>query len=204
MASFIIERIKSLCEGGKRQGHAYYYCHYPHKRDEGVYFLRWIVGQLSRQAQWAPTQLKHLHNSGCDPNIHDILVVLEAILERFDTVYVVVDAVDESEPRSDLLSGMTTLATDKRFGKVRLLATSRLSLDIERAFSGISTSISMSNDLVEQDIRTAVHAWITRSPRMTRWSHLWQSIEDRLCAGAQGMYARTFRLHFGTSVRVIS
>jgi len=189
MASFIIELIKSHCNGNRNQslGHAYYYCQYSHKKDEGPAFLRWIIGQLSRQAKWAPRQLLQLRESGLDPTIPDLLSTLSTILERFDHVYLAVDGVDESEPRAQMLSVLTTLATDERFQKVRLLITSRLYHDIERAFSGISANISMSNYLVAQDISTVVHEWITTSAPMKMWSHLSPLIEEQLCWKAGGM-----------------
>lgn len=187
MASFIIEQLKATCDDSDSLGLAYYYCHFSHKEDEGVSFLSWIIGQFCSQAKWAPHRLERLRISGCDPSIEDLEPLLEATLARFRAVHVVVDAVDESEPRSDLLSVLKTLATDERFAKIRLLATSRIHPDIESCFSNISTAISMSNPFVEEDIRTVVCAWVTSSPAMKRWSHMTQFIEDTLCTGAHGM-----------------
>ncbi|KAM3530793.1 hypothetical protein NHJ13051_001233 [Beauveria bassiana] len=189
LASSIVELLKANCSGNRaRLGYAYYYCHYSHREDEGLPLLRWVVGQLSRQAAWASRQLKHIRDSGREPTVTDMLEIMEQVLSRFDTVYVVVDGVDESDPRVQLLSVLTTLATDSRFNKVRLLSTSRLSPDIERALSSISTSISMSNHFVERDIRRVVRAWVSKSPQMARWRYLATYIEDKLCAGSDGMF----------------
>ena len=202
MASFIIESIKQHCKprvyydheltrvtSNTRLGHAYYYCHYSQKEDAGLPFLRWIVGQLCRQAEWAPQQLKRLQDSGYDPTTEEALEILEAVLGRFDTVYLVIDGVDESEPRTELLDILIQLATQhERFSKIRLLATSRMHHDIEHAFVDISAGISMSNKYVEEDIRTVVHEWVTTSPRMVRWRHLAGLIEERLVVGAEGMF----------------
>ncbi|RYP39897.1 hypothetical protein DL767_002016 [Monosporascus sp. MG133] len=171
LASFIVESIRSHCEhaANRRLGYAYYYCHYSRKEDDGSPFLRWVIGRLSRQAEWAPPQLKSLRDSGHEPTITELLMVLQPILDRFSAVYVVVDGVDESEPRTQMLSVLTTLATDERFQNIRLLATSRLHQDIERAFSGISASISMSNSFVCQDIQTVVHKfrWVACQMQIT-------------------------------------
>lgn len=188
LASSIVKLLEASCsEDGARLGHAYYYCHYSHRKDEGLPLLRWVVGQLSRQAAWAPQQLKHIRDSGREPTVDDMLDMMQQVLGRFDVVYVVIDGIDESDPRVQLLSVLTTLATDSRFSEVRLLATSRLSPDIERALLSISTSISMSNHFVERDIRRVVKAWVSSSPRMARWRYLAAYIEDRLCAGSDGM-----------------
>ena len=189
LASATIESIKSHCEDNtnRRLGYAYYYCHFSHKQDAGSSFLHWVVSRLSHQAEWAPSQLKAIRDSGHELTITELLMVLQSILQRFSAVYLAVDGVDESQPRTHLLSVLTTLATDESFRNLRLFATSRLHQDIESAFSGISASISMSNASVSEDIQTVVHKWITSSPRMRCWTHLSQWIEERLCLGAHGM-----------------
>jgi hypothetical protein len=189
LASFIIESIRSHCKHNTQRplGYAFYYCHYAHNEDAGSPFLRWIISSLSRQAEWAPPHLKSIRDSGHEPTIPELLIILQPILPRFGAVYVVVDGVDESQPRTQMLSVLSMLATDERFQTIRLLVTSRVYPDIERAFSGISASISMSNPFVYQDIQTVIHKWITNSPHMRRWSHLSQWIEDQLCSGAHGM-----------------
>lgn len=193
MASFVIEAVRAHCEanGDSRLGYAYYYCHYSHnsnlERDATSSFLRWTVGQLIRQADWAPLQLKALHDSGCDPSMSELMDVLELVLHRFTAVYLVIDGLDEAEDRSELLYLLAELATETRFEKLRLLATSRPEYDIQEAFSEASESLSMSNQFVLQDIRVVVHRWITTSHRMKRWQDMWEEIENKLCEGAQGM-----------------
>ncbi|KAK4159498.1 hypothetical protein QBC43DRAFT_326990 [Cladorrhinum sp. PSN259] len=192
MASFIIESIRESCQTKptKRLGHAYYYFHFSQNTNQAAAptFLRWIVGQFIRQAEWAPRQLKTLYEGGYNPTVLELLEILEQVLHKFDTVYVVVDGLDEIESRSELLAVLAELSTAMRFSKLRLLATSRPEYDIHDALSSISDTMSMSNDFVEQDIRVVVHEWITTSPRMRRWQHMGQVIEDVICARAQGMF----------------
>jgi hypothetical protein len=189
LASFIIEQLKVLCSDDLELGHAYYYCHYSHSQDEGTSFLKWIIAKLCRHATWIPAQLKELHDHGCEPSIPELENALEAILERFKMTYVVIDAVDESAPRDDLLAVIATIVLDKRFRNLKVLATSREYYDIERMFSGISESISMSNSLVEKDIRLFVHSRLLSSPLARRFKHLLNQIEDVLATRAQGMYS---------------
>ncbi|KAK3997926.1 hypothetical protein QBC44DRAFT_314667 [Cladorrhinum sp. PSN332] len=210
MASFIIERVKVHCDKTRYMygtddrsqhsqrdlGYSYYYCHYSHNsnshnnnnEDTAYSYLRWTINQLCRQIMWAPQQLERLHENGCDPSIPDILDVLSQIINKFNVVYLVADGIDESDSRSELLAVFKRIVTEKRFQKVRLLVTSRPSLDIEKAFSGVSVNISMSNEFVQQDIQSVVDGWLLTSPRMQRWSHLATHIRERLCAGAQGMF----------------
>jgi hypothetical protein len=131
--------------------------------------------------------LKDLHDRGCEASIPELENVLETVLEKLDVFYLVIDAVDESNPRQDLLNLIATLAVDKRFQKVRILATSREHSDIERLFSGVSTSMSMSNPWANDDIRRFVHARLASSNRLRRWKHLHNGMEDALVSKAQGM-----------------
>ncbi|RYO81887.1 hypothetical protein DL766_002101 [Monosporascus sp. MC13-8B] len=157
-------------------------------RDESAPFLRWIIGQLCRQSQWVPRQLKQLYDEGCEPSVPELENALEAMLSRFGTFYVVIDAVDESEPRGDLVSVIATLAIDKRFNNLKILASSRQYFDIERVFSGISVPLPMANAAVAEDISTFVHSRLASSCRLGRWRHLFPLIEDSLVQGAQGMF----------------
>ncbi|KAH7145573.1 hypothetical protein B0J13DRAFT_323366 [Dactylonectria estremocensis] len=187
LASFIIEQLREIYGGNVEVGHAYYYCHFSHNQDEALPFLRWAVGKLCRQAKWIPPQLKTLHDHGCDPTIPELESSLEAVCARFVTVYLIIDAIDESNPRGDLLTVITTIANDNRFHNVRILATSRLYLDIERCLARNSIPLSMSNPFVERDIQVFVRAKLASSHLMKRWSHIWGEIEDLLVTGARGM-----------------
>jgi Cdc6-like AAA superfamily ATPase len=187
LASFIIEQVKHFCENNTEFAHAYYYCHYTHNQDEASPFLRWAIGKLSRQSRWISQQIKELHDQGCDPSIPELQNALEAVTSKFKGVYLVIDAVDESSPRDDLIAVITTIAVDKRFQNIQVLATSRLYFDIEKTFSGISISISMANPLVEKDIREFVRSRLRSSDLMKRWQYLLEEIEDYLVDGAKGM-----------------
>ncbi|KAH8913014.1 hypothetical protein BR93DRAFT_906681 [Coniochaeta sp. PMI_546] len=188
LASFLIEELKDHCAYSEEVGQAYYYCHYAHNEDEAAPFLRWIVSQLCRQAQWVPPQLYELYGLGCDPSISELENVLEAALTRFKTFYVVIDAIDESSPRDDLLAVITTLAIDKRFYNLRILATSRLYSDIETILKGVSINISMSNTSVDTDIRRMVHSRLHASRSLKRFSYLFDHVENALVTGAHGMF----------------
>jgi hypothetical protein len=123
-----------------------------------------------------------------EPSLIQLLQALEFILHEFDAVYVVVDAVDESLPRATLIKVIRDLATDERFAKVRLLATSRDHLDIETVFSPISTSISMTNDLVTEDIQLYIRSALRSHSKFANWQEgLFLEVEEALAKGAQGM-----------------
>ncbi|KAG4267356.1 hypothetical protein FPRO04_12980 [Fusarium proliferatum] len=114
LASYVIEELEKLCEPANGSVCSYYYCHYSHNQGETVPLMSWVIAHICRQINWIPTELKRLHDHGCEPTIVDLGVVLEVILQRLDILYIVIDAVDESTPREELLSLIETMTVDKR------------------------------------------------------------------------------------------
>ncbi|KAF5622406.1 heterokaryon incompatibility protein het-E-1 [Fusarium sp. NRRL 25303] len=114
LASYVIEELEKLCEPANGSVCSYYYCHYSHNQDETVPFMSWVIAHICRQINWIPTELKRLHDHGCEPTIVDLGVVLEVILQRLDSLYIVIDAVDESNPQEELLLLIETITVDKR------------------------------------------------------------------------------------------
>lgn len=111
---------------------------------------------------------------------------LAELLENMEIVYLVVDAVDESCPRDELLLLLEALMTDPRFGKIRLLATSRRHHDIESSLTRLSSPISMLNEEIDKDIRIFVTAQLDR--KFTGWRAAHKSnILDVLVNKAKGM-----------------
>jgi hypothetical protein len=131
-----------------------------------------------------------LYRRGGQPSLPELLLALEASLQSFDIAYVIVDAVDESRPREDLLGVLRALTTDARFSKIRCLVTSRKYIDIEQSLEPISRSIPMSNALVEGDIRKYVHSILQSRPKFQRWpTDLRCEVEEAVVTGSERMYA---------------
>ncbi|KAF4500231.1 ankyrin repeat [Fusarium agapanthi] len=187
LASYIIEELEKLCEPANGSACSYYYCHYSRDQDETVPFLSWVIGHVCRQMSWIPLELKRLHDHSCEPTTADLKEILEIVAQILDVMYIVIDAVDESIPREELLSLIETIAVDKWFQKIRILATSRQYFNIEQSLAEISESISMPNPMVDADIRRFVHARLRSSRRLKRWHERFDEIEEVLAAMAQGM-----------------
>ena len=115
--------------------------------------------------------------------------MLEVALDGFETVYISIDALDESIPRQDLLDVLENLATSPKFSKLQILATSREYLDIERVMSKIATEMPMDNPFVTEDIRLHVKTVLGSKPRFQRWPQdILKEVEEALVTGARGMY----------------
>jgi hypothetical protein len=116
-----------------------------------------------------PEILARLNHSGVAPRVSDLLDALEHVLSLTDSAYVALDAVDESlEPRTEMLNTIKALATEPRFHKFQLLATSREYLDIETVLKDVSTHIVMDANFVEQDIRGYVRKELGSNRRFSK------------------------------------
>jgi len=188
LASHIIDTLKRMCRQGERTACVYYYCYFGNRQDEAAPLLKWVIDRLCREADVVPQCLYQLFRYGAEPSLADLLHALEAILQEFQTVYLVVDALDESTPRVDTLRVMRDLATDARFAKIRVLATSRQYIDIENAMSQFSSPISMRNKWLDEDIHLFIKTQLSTNRKLQRWpTDLQLAALEGLSAKANGM-----------------
>ncbi|RBQ98250.1 hypothetical protein FVER53590_13571 [Fusarium verticillioides] len=192
LASWLIENVQSHCKRVSTRKspcvNVYYYCYFGHHQDESAPFLRWVITQLSRQADVISTLTHDLYRRGGEPSTPELLDTLEQILQVFSRVYIVIDAVDESDPREELLEVIQTLVTDQRLCNVQILVTSREYIDIERVMENISVSVPMANELVEQDIRLHVQSILRSNRKFRCWPNdLLVEAENAISTKAKGM-----------------
>ncbi|ORY69656.1 uncharacterized protein BCR38DRAFT_471125 [Pseudomassariella vexata] len=107
LASYLIEQVAMHC---KRHGYSYYYCSHERRQDETQAFLRWAISDLSIQlGSSVPQELADLY-ARRDTSTKGLRECLLAVTKKFkrQRVYIIVDAVDESEfPRTDFLDVLT-------------------------------------------------------------------------------------------------
>ncbi|RKL51630.1 hypothetical protein BFJ70_g347 [Fusarium oxysporum] len=192
LASWLIENVQDHCNRASTENSpcasAYYYCYFGHHQDETAPFLRWVITQLSRHAEVVSTLMYSLFKRGTEPSIPELLDTLEQILQVFSCVYIVIDGVDESNPRDELLEVIHTLVTDRRFPSLQILVTSREYVDIERVMEKVFVSVPMSNGLVEQDIRLHVRSILRSNIKFQCWPNdLLIEVEDAVSTKAEGM-----------------
>jgi len=147
LASFLIEQCKLYCQPTQTQSYfVYYYCSYRNNQDKSIPLLRWLVCQLSRLTGRIPRILYDIYRLKHHPSAESLTDSLAELLKNIEIVYLIVDAVDESRPRDELLLLLETLVTDPRFCKIQLLATSRRYHDIRSTITRISSPISTLNE----------------------------------------------------------
>lgn len=140
LVSHLIEEIKRVCDKwpDQRGIWVYFFCYHTRNQDEAAPFLCWIISQLCRKARKIPSKVDDMYKTRNEPTLSELLDSLEAVLDFFGTVFITIDAVDESQPREDLLKILNNLVSDPRFCKIQLLVTSREYLDIKRIMAEIS------------------------------------------------------------------
>ncbi|KAI1805683.1 hypothetical protein F4811DRAFT_551741 [Daldinia bambusicola] len=215
LASFLIDSIAVHC---RATGYSYYYCHNERNQDETLHFLRWIVGDLSRQIdRFIPKELERLNQSQAF-DIDALLNCFAAISRKFKSedrrVYLVIDAVDESKkPRRRLLDVLVRIGTEMIYENVSILMTSREEDDIVGAMRQATvatnplpadkarnsegsanaftpyTSITMSNGDVMRAIQKYVEKQFERNARFKMWPLDFRAqIETKLARNARGMF----------------
>ncbi|KAF2006078.1 hypothetical protein P154DRAFT_482839, partial [Amniculicola lignicola CBS 123094] len=189
LATEVAKHCDSLSSEHAKFGHAYYYCYFGHNQDEATHFVRWVVGQLCRQSGKVPKELHEVHKSGKNPDMSSLLSILGTTLQAFERVYIVLDAVDESKPRTELLTVIRNLSTDARLSSLALVATSRRYKEIVDVMKTCSTPISMSNPLVQEDIGVLVRSTVQADLRYKEWpEELRREMQETIPKRAKGMF----------------
>ncbi|KAH9220714.1 hypothetical protein DL95DRAFT_519613 [Leptodontidium sp. 2 PMI_412] len=189
--SHIVEDIRTCCmnDTAGRFGYAYYYCDFARGQDETEPLIRWAINQLSRQLKILAPEVELLAEDGAQPSIPRLMQVLASIVQKFARVFILVDALDESQNRESLLSYLLWIMHTAELGNIQLLVVSRKEVDIERALLPNFGAISLSNRYVDEDIRTFIFIRLREDPRLCRFPEpLKLDVEAALVKGAQGMF----------------
>jgi hypothetical protein len=193
LAAHMIEEINRNLRstpqtGGKGNTCIYYYCYHAHNQAETIPFLRWLTSQLLRQADIVPERAHHAFKRNI-VDIHMLFLILQQALDHFGRVYVVIDALDETHLRENLLRALRTLMSDDRFRSIQLLTTSREYAEIQRTMLEIAEPLPMSNPLVEADIRLYVVCKMTSNSVFQSWPKtLQEEVIDTIAARSRGMF----------------
>ncbi|KAI3316746.1 hypothetical protein HD806DRAFT_527622 [Xylariaceae sp. AK1471] len=162
LSSFLIRQVENSTIGLTETQVIYYYCHHSRNTDETEPFLRWVLSQSCPEA-----------------------------LDHVQSLFVVIDGVDESENRENLARVLVHLSTSPDFNKVRLLVLSRPEVDLRYYLGPIASPVSMINEYVESDIRIYVRARFQSDrafQRLANLNSILEEVENALVEGAQGMF----------------
>ncbi|KAJ7591920.1 ankyrin repeat-containing domain protein [Mycena floridula] len=138
LASRVIDHLQKLTQGQPGVGVAYIFCDYRQSSTQGaIDVIGSVLRQLLINSEEIPGSLHSIHNcyKAVPPQprtLHDFTTALEAQIQLYSRVYLVIDALDESssETRDILISTVHCLAES---GRLHVLVTSRQTIGDEFA-----------------------------------------------------------------------
>ena len=156
--------------------------------------IRSLIGQLSKYC--ANSLLQDLYasclNGDRQPTEELLLNTLRQMIATLEDTYTILDALDECEDPSDLLTSLEQIIS-WRDVKLHTIVTSRREQDIEEALTPLidkENRINIQSKLVNADIRTYVHDRLQIDRKLSRWQKkpiVQSEIEDTLMRKASGM-----------------
>ena len=162
--------------------------------------IRSLLSQLFSFCATVPPFLDELYSSSVDgarqPSLGKLLSAMYGMMATFAETYIILDALDECENRSELLTDLEKIRTWNDV-KCHILVTSRRENDIEdRLISSISEeqAVCIQSALIDADIRRYIRERLQTDRRLKRWQKQRSEIENALMKKANGMYAGQFIL----------
>jgi hypothetical protein len=130
----------------------------------------------------------HCQDGQHQPTIDALTLIIRQILETFQQVFIILDALDECNEREELLPLLETIF-NWHLGKLHILATSRQQTDIEDFLEPLVTGqVAIQSARVDSDIHTYVDERLRKDPKLKNWpAHVRLEIEESLMSGADGM-----------------
>jgi hypothetical protein len=113
------------------------------------------------------------------------------MIQEFDEIFVILDALDECKERTELLEGIKKIAGWKK--KPHILVTSRREKDIEDSLDSLvndQRKVCIQSALVNNDIRAYIQKRLQSDQNLKRWRNkpeVQMEIEAKLMGKADGM-----------------
>ena len=122
------------------------------------------------------------------PTSEELISTLKSIIESFENVYIIFDALDECQDRRNFLTLLNKIHSWE-IGTLHLLATSRHEQDIAKVLTTLVTYIvPMDESFVDGDIRFHVSKTLNDDPEFGVYSGKERKmVETALTEGAHGL-----------------
>jgi ankyrin repeat domain-containing protein 50 len=154
--------------------------------------LRALLLQLSNQVEDGDADLSSLHDTHKDAHapVPALMLTLKRVITKFQDVYVVVDALDES-PRGEKRDAvLETLSEIRRWSMrgLHILVTSRDEHDIrEHLELQLNEEVRMDKSVVDQDIKDYIIQRLQRDIKLKKFAKHHADIKKTLIQRADGM-----------------
>lgn len=123
------------------------------------------------------------------PSPSALLEVLKQRIKDFEEVYIILDALDECDDRTELMEIIRTMVSWSIPG-LHILLTSRKEADIENVmydFLKLEDAVPLRSDEVNNDIRTYVRHTLAFDTSLRKWQKRQEDIELALMEKSDGM-----------------
>jgi hypothetical protein len=198
LTSTIIENVCRYCHLNPNLAVVYFYFDFTDvEKQSHEKMARSLVTQLSTQSANMPRALESLFSAKMSgkqqPMANELLATLRQMVQEFDDIFIILDALDECKDRQELLTDIEEMVGWKS-EKLHILTTSRKEKDIEEwlePFLNDQEKICIHSTLIDDDIRVYVHERLQTDRRLKRWQKkpgVQQEIEETLMGKADGMY----------------
>jgi len=174
-------------------GIAFFYFNFNDKSKQDLLaMLSSLLLQLSSQLKGRHEELAKLqarYSNGL-PTIPVLVDNLQYIIKRYQDVYIIVDAIDESPKDSARGSVLEKLWEMRQWSlkELHLLVTSRDEPDIREELEPLpKEDILLKNAGVDKDIANMISDRLKKDRKLKRWSKFHDLIKDGLIEGAQGV-----------------
>ncbi|KAH7366579.1 ankyrin repeat domain-containing protein [Pyrenochaeta sp. MPI-SDFR-AT-0127] len=194
IAAIAIDHLLELAEMNSC-GVAYVYCNYkaPQEEQDAPGMLAAILKQLVQGRVSAIEPVEKLHkrhaSRGTKPSLEEIYSTLRDVLDHYQFVHVVIDALDECQigARRQFLARLVDLQAEQ---DIRLMVTSRFG--IEDIFKD-ATRLEIQAH--KEDVKCFVASQIYRLPRCIQRDHALQKmVQEKIAEAVDGMFLLA-RLH---------
>ncbi|KAL2062775.1 hypothetical protein VTL71DRAFT_5847 [Oculimacula yallundae] len=154
-------------------------------------FLASLLEQIARRLNIIPEPLKELYTSNENrvPDTEGLSRCLKKIIKTMEEeVYIVVDGLDESSERKEILS-LTSAILSWKLPQVRILIASRDEADIRICIEqSPAVELSIKEGLLIEDIRTNIDRELERGSLVKLPNELKAKIKNVLTTKAHGMF----------------
>lgn len=161
--------------------------------------LRSLIMQLYRQTHYEKVRepLDQLYTALVDgmdqPDLASLSKTFQSMIQEGNSVCMILDALDECQPRNDLLQWIRDIVVSLRM-KLHILVTSRPEQDIESditRWADKENIIPVQSSLIMGDIQAYIFSRVREHPGLNRWKSrpdIQQEIANTLTNQADGMF----------------
>lgn len=192
VSSNVVASLKQSQPADKDDDVVYYYFTFANATPN---LMRDLVGSLLAQlaSKRLPLPVRKLFESrerGRPPTLEGLLKCLLDVIQTRDSIYLVLDAIDECSERTEFYEVLSRIYQWK-LKNLHIFATSREERNInERFHHWATTSLLLSKDLILQDVILYINSRMSRDIGLKKWSQdhdLKIQVVKTLSEGANGM-----------------